>query len=304
MRGLRPRKMNSWFGQCSWIIPSCAELGRFFGGRPEEKATPNPGTQRGPVSSDAASAQDVPRCLGRKRCQIHQRSRSRCQRCQREPPPVPGAPWGPATPEAQLEFHPKINRCHHHPPTHTPSSAFPAFCGFWDAQPASHWHSLAGSGSGPQNPSHRFQQQHSIPGESLPFSRPWICFPGLKLKEKQLPTSLGNFNLLERRGWVCGQQPLPGRRIFLKNQTSLRKSSPSNHVIRRGKRLPRRRGRAGKNGLFTPPAELTSPLAAPRAGAGHGNYGNYWEKEVFGVPARIPAGFGNATRRCRILGRI
>lgn len=98
-----------------------------------------------------------------------QRSRSRCQR---EPPPVPGAPWGPATPEAQLEFQPKINRCH----PRAPGSAFPAFCGFWDAQPSSRWRSLAGSGSAPQNPSHSRRQRRSIPGESPPFSRPCFAF--------------------------------------------------------------------------------------------------------------------------------
>lgn len=71
------------------------------------------------------------------------------------------------------------------------------------------------------------------------------------------------------------------------NRASLRKSSTSNHVIRRGKRLPRRRRRAGKadysRSEVTPP-ELGSPSSAPRAGAGDGNSGNYWDMALFGVP--------------------
>lgn len=75
--------------------------------------------------------------------------------------------------------------------------------------------------------------------------------------------------------------------LFGGNQASLRKSSTSNHVIRRGKRLPRRRRRAGKadysRSEVTPP-ELGSPSSAPRAGAGDGNSGNYWDMAFFGVP--------------------
>ncbi|XP_041880762.1 translation initiation factor IF-2-like [Corvus kubaryi] len=42
-----------------------------------------------------------------------------------------------------------------------------------------------------------------------------FVFPGLKLKEKQLPTFLGNFKLLESWGWVRVLQPPPRRGIIL-----------------------------------------------------------------------------------------
>lgn len=78
----------------------------------------------------------------------------------------------------------------------------------------------------------------------LPFSLAEFAFQD-KNKEKQLPTCLGNFELLESDVQVTDDFMYSilcqGGLFFWKNEASLRESYTSNHVIHRGKRLSRRR---------------------------------------------------------------
>lgn len=104
------------------------------------------------------------------------------------------------------------------------------------AQPGRVW--LCSPKSFPQPPAAPFHPRR-VPS-LLPAL---LCFPGLKLKEKQLPTSIpGKLQTPGKPGMGLRAAATASKEDFFflgENRISLGKSSPSNHVIRRGKRLPR-----------------------------------------------------------------
>lgn len=139
-------------------------------------------------------------CLGRKRCQIRQRRRAISQpRCQREPPALCNRLPGDVPAPCCHSWHPIPSQNKHAPVTHSqlPSQYLPG---------------TAGQGSTyPPNPPHNRQHHLLIraastcgtAAESLPLSPCRSLLSRTKIKkEKQLPTPLGNFKLLESNARV------------------------------------------------------------------------------------------------------